>query len=385
MPNPIILNPVVTPLTSTAVRMISYRHENHSWQSSDRAVHILINQGNQPGNDALRLFSTVDRGVSWLSGPSFSDSGETSTQDGFLAGNLLDVVYSTSANDIKFASLRWNPASSVWTSVGSSTVFASSTSFAVNPGIAADAAGNLWVPFVVGDLTTFDNSIRMIVQAAGSGTWTDTGLVFGTVDNASIERSARPVRIPGGMGMVFTVHDDFYWATRPDSAGLDDSWSVQPLYTRTGEGTDPYASHFSLVADAAGNVHLATVDGGQLIYLRYDAASGTWAPPRQLTNQITGAYPQVSIMPGVLVVALDIGTNAGVYVSRDSGTTFSYIYKLVHGMEGGGNDFTYPRLETPTYAASPLLLFQQFSNGATEKLMQYTIPVRVTSSAVPVQ
>src|SRR5690348_7943712 len=68
------LSPIATPLTGTADRMISYREQNHSWQTSDGAFHLLINTGNQPGRDALRLYTTRDQGATWTPGPTIAST-----------------------------------------------------------------------------------------------------------------------------------------------------------------------------------------------------------------------------------------------------------------------------------------------------------------------
>jgi hypothetical protein len=368
------ISPITVPMTSTAVRMISYRHEKHSWQTSDGAFHLMINRGDQPGDDAFQLYTTVDDGANWIAGPSLVASNEYSTEDGMLRGKTLAVVYSTDTRAVVFTSFAWDPTSATWTGSDSQTVFASAGQQAINPCIARDDNGSLWVPLVVLDLTTLDNSIRLMVRPSGTSRWIDTGQVFGGVDGPEVERSARPVAIPGGMGMVYTVHNNMYWATRENTAPLTAAWTSQLLYTYTGTHTDPFSSHFSLVSDNRGNVHLALVDGGRLLYLHYNAANQRWRQ-RWLTPDINAGYPQVSLVGNTLVIAVNNESNAAVLTSTDLGKTFSYSYALRHGTPTKGVSYRYPRLETPATASDPTLLFQQYTDNGTQKLLEYAIPI----------
>jgi hypothetical protein len=371
------ISPIETPLTGTADRMISYREQNHSWQTSDGAFHLLINVGNQPSRDALRLYTTRDQGATWTLGPTLPSTNGLSTEDGVLLGNSLAVVYVTSANNIKFASFVWDPDSGTWSGNSAQTVFASNSQTALNPCLGRDSVGNIWAAFVTTDAEG-DNVIRMMVRAAGTSEWIDPGLTFGETDTATVdgsERSARPVKIPGGMGMIYSVQKDLYWATRSDSAALGDPWTTQLLYTHTGGGNDPYASHFSVASDASGNLHLATVDGGELLYLRYDAGSGTWSQRILAGSGIQANYPQVTVVGDTIVVAANVKTNAGVFTSPDLGQTFTYSYALQHGAYGPGVTFKTPRIETAANSTSPVLLFQQYYDHDVQRLLEYAIPI----------
>ena len=371
---PTVLTPVVTPFTSTADRMISYREEEHSWQTPDTAFHLMINRGDQPGDNALQLYSTLDGGANWIAGPSLPASNQYSTQDGMLRGKTLAVVYSTDTQAVEYRAFLWDPVSATWTQTDSQTVFASAGQQGINPCIARDDVGNLWVPLVVMDLGTDDNEIRMMIRLLGTSNWIDSGLVFGISDGPTVERSAKPVPIPGGMGMVYTVHDKMYWASRDNSAPPTAPWNTQLLYTYTGTHTDPFSSHFSLVSDNRGNVHLALVDGGRLLYLRYNAANQTWKQ-RWLTNDIDAGYPQVSMVNNSLVIAVNNSSNAGVFVSPDLGKTFTHSYALRHGAAAPGVSYRYPRLETAATSSGPMLLFQQYTENGVDRLLQYVVPV----------
>ncbi|HJU08843.1 MAG TPA: hypothetical protein VJ727_10235 [Rhodanobacteraceae bacterium] len=369
-----VLTPTDTPFSSTADRMISYREEEHSWQTPDGAFHLMINRGDQPSDDALQLYTTLDGGANWITGPSLEASNEYSTQDGMLRGKTLALVYSTDTQAVAYKSYVWDPVSATWNAGDAQTVYSVAGQQAINPCIARDDAGNLWVPLVVMDSATNTNSIRMMVKLFGTSDWIDTGLVFGDVDGPDVERSARPIAIPGGMGMVYTVHDEMYWATRDNSAAPTTPWATQLLYTYTGPHSDPFSSHFSLVGDNRGNVHLALVDNGRLLYLRYNDDTETWKQ-RWLTNDIDAGYPQVSLVNNTLVIAVNNSSNAGVFVSPDLGKTFTYSYALKHGTPGEGVSYRYPRLETPATSSGPMLLFQQYTENDVDQLIQFTVPI----------
>ncbi|SRR5579885_802230 len=370
----VVLTPTDTPFSSTADRMISYREEEHSWQTPDGAFHLMINQGDQPGDNALQLYTTLDGGANWITGPSLDASNEYSTQDGMLRGKTLALVYSTDTQAVAYKSYVWDPVSTTWNASDTQTVYSVAGQQAINPCIARDDTGNLWVPLVVMDSATSTNSIRMMVKLFGTSDWVDTGLVFGDVDGPDVERSARPIAIPGGMGMVYTVHDKMYWATRDNSAAPTEPWNTQLLYTYSGPHSDPFSSHFSLVSDNRGNVHLALVDNGRLLYLRYNDATETWKQ-RWLTNDIDAGYPQVSLVNNTLVIAVNNSSNAGVFVSPDLGKTFTYSYALKHGTPAAGDSYRYPRLETPANASGSMLLFQQYTENGVDRLIQFTVPI----------
>jgi len=371
---PAVLFPSLTSFSSTADRMISYRQEQHNWQTPDGAFHLMINRGDQPGDDALQLYTSVDGGTNWVAGPSLEGSNQYSTQDGILRGKTLALVYSSDTQSVEYRSFLWDPVSATWSASDSQTVFASAGQQAINPCIGRDDNGNLWVPLVVRDLATLDNSIRMMVRLYGSDDWTDTGLVFGDVDGPNIERSAVPIAIPNGMGMVYTVHNKMYWATRDNQAPPTAPWTSQLLYTYAGTHTDPFSSHFSLVSDNRGNLHLALVDGGRLLYLRYNAANQTWKQ-RWLTTDIDAGYPQVSMVNNTLMIAVNSKSNVGVFTSPDLGSTFTHSYSLRHGAPPAGVSYRYPRIETAATISGPMLLFQQYTDNGVDRLLQYLVPV----------
>lgn len=379
---PLVLAPTSVPMTGRSGEMISYRQEKHSWVTPDGALHLMVNVGNRRDGAALRLYTTPDGGATWAAGPMLAATDSFSTGDGLQDGDALDLAYATHARDILYQSLRWDPATGTWTSSGVETAFASDAISAINPSIAEDAQGRLWVAFTA-RTANGQNDIHAVVRDPDSQAWIDPGLNFGPVNKTlPLRRSARLVPIPGGMGLIYTVHRSMYWATRADSDPIDAPWSAELLYTYTGTSKDPYRSHFSIARDANGNIHMALTDGGRVLYLRYLEAAATWQS-RWLTGNVGANYPQVATGDGAVWVAANVRTNVGVYVSRDGGRSFTLDAMLVHGSAGPSASFTDARIETPEQATSPMRLFQQYSDDGIQHLLEYAIPPAEGSTASP--
>jgi hypothetical protein len=120
-------------------RMISYRDQNHSWQTSDGAIHIIVNLGSTPARDGLALYSSFDNGVTWTQMFSVANTDGASTDDGVLmptpAGATLQFVYATSPNvgTIVYATAIYDSASQRWTLTNTQTAFSSRGIIASNP------------------------------------------------------------------------------------------------------------------------------------------------------------------------------------------------------------------------------------------------------------
>lgn len=368
---------VPTGLASDNERMISYRHQEHLWQTPDGALHLVVNRGTLGPWFGLSLFSSFDGGVNWAFQRTFAGTDHLSSLDGFLQGNDLSIAYQTLDRNIVYAQMRYDPLSRAWTELLSEVAYASATLGAINPAIAVDEVGTVWCAFVARDRSTDDVNLRLVARLAGSGAWHDTGLVFGPTDHRSIERSARPVRIPGGMGLVYTVRENTYWATRSNAWAAGDAWTVSPLFARTPVPSyqDPYASHFGLVADSAGNVHLVTNENYDVLYFKWSAASAQWLPPKRVDDDRKVVYMQVGMSNGKLVVAFSVQRGRGlVVVSPDLGETFVPWVETVLTSAVPGANFNTARVEMPASSSGDLSLLQQYAIYGTQTLMSWSIP-----------
>lgn len=371
---------VPTSIKSVADRMISYRFQEHMWQTADGATHVMVNIGTWMSEGALTLYSTFDAGLSWVpSGIALPQSGGASTSDGFLDGDDLLVVYSGKAAEIRFARLRYDPAARTWSLAKRELIYKTSAAFAMTPAIAADAQGRLWLAFTNQDRATADFSIKMMVKPR-RGAWSDTGLVFGGVDNLSNERSGRPIATTAGMGMVYSVHHELFWAERAGDSPLTAAWASQHIYTAASPMSDPYGSHYSVVADDASNLHLLSVDGGQLVYSRRLAADDAWQS-RVLTEPVKATYVQVVIVQGRVMLITNRGANLAVFESSDGGDTIAQTYSLTHAAPQGAEDYSRPRVEAPSRSASPVPVLQQYFDGTYQGALFFAVPIGAGDAA----
>ncbi|GAA5001958.1 hypothetical protein FNZ56_09435 [Pseudoluteimonas lycopersici] len=365
-----------TPLKGNAERIISLRHQEHMWEAANGETYVIINRGTQGNLDSLQVFSTPDRGLSWYPGPRLPGSDRNSISDGYLDGKILYVTYSTPAGAVMFTALQRQGATAVatWKTIWSDTAFSSPGTIAINPAMAVDAGGTIWLAFVGQDVATGNYSIRMLRNTSQAEGWVDTGFTFGAVDNLSIERSARPVATATGVGMVYAVHNQVFWASRENAWPQNQAWARQLLFTSQSGDTDPYASHFSVAADDQHDIHMSLSDGGRVRYFRFDAATKAWSA-KWLTGNISAGYLQTSIVAGDVVVASNNYSNVVVLRSTDNGASFTTPYMLVHPAPGNGVSYPYPRVETASRTAGPMLLLQQYVDNSQQRLLLFNVPL----------
>lgn len=363
-----------TTMTSTADRMISYRCQSHSWQTADGATHLMVNRGPGRVNKSLLLYSTFDGGATWVSsGVALPGSNGSTTSDGYMVGNRLYVTYDSGTGTIKYAELNYDPSTRTWAMGEKSTVFDSSTAVALTPSLAVDTQSRQWLTFTYQDTATGNFSIKLMRKGVTDQVWKDTGLIFGAVDNIANERSGRPIATANGMGVVYTVHADTFWAERKNDAPIGSEWASTLVSTKLQPLPDPYGSHFSVVTDSAFNVHLLSVDGGQVVYSRLLAGDGQAWSTRTITPDIKATYLQATIVDDKLTVVTNTYSNLSVYQSNDNGQTFDRTHALTHALPTGQQDFSRPRVETPSYATNPIPVLQQFTDGKKQHLLFFAV------------
>lgn len=370
---PTVLPSLDTSISGTADRLISYRHQNHMWQTADGATHVLVNTGTQPDRRSLQLYSSPDNGVTWTANLGLGGSGFDATSDGILIGNDLYVTYSTISDGVGFAVLHYDADTRTWTRTLVETAYLSTNVIAQTPALARDTAGRTWIAFTAQDRTTLEYSIRMLRKSSDASAWVDTGFVFGTPDNVSNERSARPVAVNDGVTMVFMEHQYVYWATRQDAWDENQAWTVRPLYTSVGGDIDPYGSHYNIAKDAAGNLHMASVDGGRLMYFRLLKGQTTWTW-RYITDAIKATYVQTVVIGPTLMMMTNWNTQVRVFQSTDGGASWQRTNTLTHPLATAGVSYDNPRMEAPSESLSPVPVLQQYVDGALQRAMQFQVP-----------
>ncbi len=365
-------------ISGTVERMISYRNQNHMWQTSDGATHALVNVGNQPNGTSLRMHTSVDNGVSWVGSVELPVTDFTSTSDGFLQGNNLFVTYSTTSGGVAFSQLRYDPATTTWTLGATEIAFQSDTLVASNPTVARDAQGRHWAAFTTQDAAN-NSSIKMVLRSTNAPGWVDTGFVFGPTDNLSLdktERGARVVTVAGGVGLVYTVRQDVFWAKRQNSWPVTQPWARSQAYADKGVDNDPYGSHFSVTVDEQSNVHMAMVDGGQMLYLRLANGAQTWTR-KVLTAPVRAAYVQILTSGGTLMLVGNDKTTAVVFQSTNGGSTWAKTHLLLHPPSDGISNYDNPRMELPgNNPASPVPVLQQYRERNMQRTISFRVPVK---------
>ncbi|MBZ8142075.1 hypothetical protein CLD22_19480 [Rubrivivax gelatinosus] len=375
----VLLASTPTTLSGSETRMISYRHQNHMWQTEDGYTHLVANVGVQPGGAALRMFSSADGGVSWTAGIELANTDGSSTLDGFLAGGTLYVAYAQAGGAISFANLKWDLVTASWRIVRTEPVFSSATVKAVNPAVARDGVGRFWLGFTTLDASTGLYALKLMRRTSTATGWVDSGLQFGTPDSLGNERSVRPVAIAGGMGMVYSEHGVLYWARRLNSWPEDRPWPVTLIRTPVGSDVDPYGSHFSVAVDAQSNVHLALADSSKLWYARLLNATQEWRS-YMIAAPVQVAYMQMVVSGGTLMMIANNKTLLSVYQSVDTGASFALTHVLTHPV--GDADYSNPRNEAPSNPSSnPVPVLQQYVDGTLQRLMSFRVPVATGTAA----
>jgi len=372
-----------TNLTSGTERAISYRNQQHMWQTDDGGTHLLINRWPLSLDQALTLASSFDNGVTWTLGPTLSNTNYLTTADGVLQGASLSVAYSVADGSIQFAVFTYDAALRTWRRGIATTVFAGGAMVGLTPAIATDALGTLWCCYTVQDVATFETSIRMAYRPAGAARWSDTGLTFGEVtievEGEGTRRAGRPVPLPDGVGMIFTLREKIHWAARTNGWPASTPWTTTTIFASEPpfEGLrGGYGGHYSMVMDRLGNIHLITVDQNQGIYFRYAHDTAAWEPPRPVRKALLAIYTQATMCGDTLMLITSTGDDSAVYQSTDFGLSFVNTHRLMHAPAppDGSIDYADPRQESPTYSRSPVPVLQQYSEGATQKLMYFAVP-----------
>jgi hypothetical protein len=374
MAKPATIPGSTTTLTSTADRMISYRHQDHMWRTSDGGTHVFVNRGATPNQSSLALFSSYDDGVTWSQSVELPATNSQSTTDGYLVGNVLNVTYGAKSGQIRFSKVSYDPVARNWALGSTQIVFNTTAALAFNPAMARDSTGRVWLAFTQQDKATLNYSIKLMLKVSNSAAWTDTGLTFGAVDSLSNERSARPIATSNGMGLIYTVHQDTYWAARENVWDPDQAWPGGLVYSNQVADNDPYGSHFSAVADAQYNIHLLSVDGGRVVYSRFLDATKTWTS-RVVTSDINATYLQAVMSAKTLMVVTNSNTSLRVFQSVDGGDSFANTYVLSHPPATSTINYSRPRVEAPARSTSPIPVLQQYVDGAEQRALYFSVPV----------
>jgi len=378
MAAPIAVKAVKTDLSSSNERVISYRHQQHLVQTNDGALHLVLNRGTLTPGPGLSLYSSFDGGTTWLFMQNFAGTDDKSTADTLLVGDDLSIAYHTTDNKVMFTRLHYDSTLLTWTPLLLEQAYASAQWAALNPALAIDDLGTVWIGFNAKGRFNALGNLRVVNRVGGGNAWTDPGLVFGPTDKQAVERSARPVRVPGGMGMVWTVHEVTYWSRRANGLPDNSPWSQATIYTGipVNQIEDPYSSHFNVTADDSGGVHLISVENFDVLYFRYSGDTDSWSAPRVIDDTRKVAYAQMGLVNGKLGVGYSVQRAKGTLaVSGDLGLSWGNYADLSMIAVGPGINLNTARIELParvTGATMPIL--QQYEDNGTQRLMIFKVP-----------
>lgn len=363
--------------------IVSFRNQNHSWQTADGAIHLMVNQGLTGADAGIALYSSFDGGMTWVEEFKLPDTRGGATDDGVLtdtsSGATLQVVYSTSVKPytISYATATYTTSTQSWSLVSSQTAFSQSGLKPSIPAFTVDDQGNLWCAFSVENLQQQTYEEKLIYLAAGTSQWQDTGLLFSSTFNSS-QHSARPLPYAGGVAMVYQDDTTLYWAYRLDGAPCTAPWTTTVLSDGLPPSTeDPYGTHYNVAADADDNLYLAFIAyPANLVYGYYTSAAGAWQPFQVLAGALTKAvYPEVTLSGGNVLLFVNDKSDVSVFQSTDGGQTFEITQQLTHPPDQPGISYSQPRVESPRSALSPVPVWEQFIDGSAYGLLFFQVPV----------
>lgn len=319
-----------TNLVSDTAYLYSYRHQRHMVVTPDGRYHLLANLGSQGGKKGTLYLMSSSDGVTWTQQGHLGYTDQYAVSDSALNGNTLTTVFQDSQGYIRYATATYDPASQSWSSFAVSTLPRANADIrAVNPSFTVDANGNTWVAYVAEDTRTTTAGIVVYRRAAGKTNWA-AGPSIGDIsaypptDPQFAKHSARLVTIPNGIGLVYTVGPDIFWAQRKLKGGADLPWNSAGLFLAGTQDKDPMSSHFSAVTDASGNVFVTFTDAGNLYYNRRDAATSQWltAPVTLVSaDSSPNALPTYAQVSWLGDHQLLIAHNAGMQMRVLKGTT----------------------------------------------------------------
>lgn len=365
--------PQPTNLQSDNDRIISYRHQERMWQTTDGALHLVVNRGTF-GAGGLALFSSFDGGRQWSLAMAFADTGEDSTVDGELRGTRLSLVHSEAAGTIRHRVLRYDATSRTWMTEINEPVVVDPGLRALNPAAVTDRQGVVWCAFLARDRASGAHSLRL-ARRAPDGAWSLTTNVLGG-SARSMARSARPILTPEGVGIAFRVRNVLWWASRFDGTDLSTPWDQRQLNVDTPEPDlyDPFASHFSAVVDDSQAIHLVVVDNGNVLYFRRDQGLGAWSAPRVIDGARRSVYVKIGWNGEKVFVTIPSNTGSGaVLASSDGGGSFVEAHSLVVPPPSAGITYEFSRHEMPSRWFGALPILQQFEQRRQERLMLYEV------------
>ncbi|MBZ8143298.1 hypothetical protein CLD22_25960 [Rubrivivax gelatinosus] len=154
-------------------------------------------------------------------------------------------------------------------------------------------------------------------------------------------------------------------------------WQTETLFVGSVDSTvsDPYASHFNVVTDAGGGVHLITVENYDVLHFRWDPATLAWSGPRLVDDARKVAYAQLGLFDGRPVVGYSVQRGKGSLEVGDAlGENWDPSYDLALVPAVPGINYNTARIELPAKASGTMPVLQQYDISGVQRLMLFSVP-----------
>lgn len=327
----VVHSDVATGITSDTDIFVSLRYMRHLWIAPDGVQVAVVQQGT---DGALGLHKSYDDGATWTWEQDLPSASDDLSDGVMLAdGSLLlvaSIMGSSPGSNVEFMRLDYDAVAQAWEldPLGPTTVYASNqVARASRATIAIDSNGILWSAFRLQNTTSANYRLRLFYSADDGLSWQDSTNVFGTA-NAWADKDAKVIATGTGIGIVFqdivgpaaSPTRSKRWAFRNDAAPLQSTVSSSLVAQMVSSSGDPYGSHWTVAADAAGDVHLSYQDN-TVVYQRFDAGQQSWSAPLSL-GSYSGSYNSVSVTDdGDVWVFARLGGGTNMWVKSWTPTT----------------------------------------------------------------
>jgi len=370
-----------TGIFSASDLFISLRYMRHVWIAGPDETQLAVVQKGDFEDDGLVLYKTLDGGEHWtLEGDDLLASPDLISDGVMLPDKSLLLVASCFSRgviaDVTFLRLNQDPDLQQWSVDPSTpaTVFDSITNVrASRATLAIDSNGTLWCAFRLQSEGTF--KIRLYYSLDGGLLWLDSGNELGT-PNPLEHKGAKVVAAGSRIAVIYQdIQPDPLnplipkrfkgWAYREDFQAPDDPMPAAILAQMDANDSDPNGTHWSVAADHAGNLHL-TYQDGQIRYLRYDAAAGTWSSPDFL-GTLLGNYNSISAADnGDLYVFAHLDGTSKIALKRFSLASGSWSSWVPVSLEPHQGTL---RMSSPERFEDHLPLLYEVSGGGNDRLL----------------
>lgn len=370
----ILDNGQLTGIESDSKEIISYKHQEHFWETADGGLHLTVQR-----TGSMSLYSSFDDGETWTEMLSTQAYERPASADGFFYNNAIYNAFATENGNVGVAKIVYDPRRQRWTDLGrSNPVPLGSGVTASRPTIVGDQMGRwLWIAAPTENRRTWKKAIQLFYSPNDGVNWIDTGLKLGSSNFKN--KAARIVALSDRVGAIYSDIDGDYlvvkWAYRLNSWGANQAWAEQEIGRHPRKVVqDPVGTHYNVAVDLDDNIHVATSDNGQLLYYRYDAASHTWQNSVTHEGSKT-AYTQLSVtQDGRVFVIYNFGKNIKIIEGDRQGKFTDYAY--ITPPSGLGLNYYFPRLETPSLVRGnmlPILLQAEDQGSNTQVLIHFAV------------